>query len=219
MTSYFHRALLCSLPLFLKLLLTAILSFMNKIKTVCVFTGSSYGNCDIYRKDAITLASIFKESGISLVYGGGNKGIMGVLAKELKRLGGHVIGVLPKAMDLPSVRSEDVESQLIIVDGMHERKERMYSLSDAFIAAPGGIGTIEELAEIYTWRQLGYHSKNIALYNAGGYWDPFIEMIGKGTEEGFITEEVRNVLIIESDPDRLLDRLEKEQAELPEKLG
>ncbi len=192
---------------------------MGKIKSIAVFSGSSFGHGDTYRKAAERLGDAIGRRGISLVYGGGYKGLMGVIAESAGSHGSKVIGVLPEAMNNDKVKLKAVETELIIVPGMHERKERMYSLSDAFIAAPGGIGTIEELAEIYTWRQLGYHSKNIALYNAGGYWDPFIEMIGKGTEEGFITEEVRNVLIIESDPDRLLDRLEKEQAELPEKLG
>lgn len=218
MASYFHRALLCFFHLFLKLLLTAILSFMNKIKTVCVFTGSSYGNCDIYRKDAITLASIFKESDISLVYGGGNKGIMGVLAKELKRLGGHVIGVLPKAMDLPSVRSEDVESQLIIVDGMHERKEKMYALSDAFIALPGGIGTLEELSEIFTWRQLGYHKKNVALMNTSGYYDSLLAFLQHTVDEGFMDKSILDELIVIKNIEDTIHLLERDVKELPEKL-
>lgn len=192
---------------------------MCKIKSIAVFSGSSFGRGDTYKKAAERLGDAIGRRGISLVYGGGYKGLMGVIAESAGNHGSKVIGVLPEAMNNDKVKLKAVETELLIVPGMHERKERMYSLSDAFIAAPGGIGTIEELAEIYTWRQLGYHSKNIALYNAGGYWDPFIEMIGKGTEEGFITEEVRNVLIIESDPDRLLDRLEKERMELPEKLG
>ena len=109
--------------------LHAILSSMEKINSVCVFTGSSFGNSEKYRSDAVALARLFAENSITLVYGGGNKGIMGVLAKELKRLGGHVIGVLPKAMDIPSVRTEDVESELIIVQDMHERKKKMYCQS------------------------------------------------------------------------------------------
>ena len=101
---------------------------------------------------------------------------------------------------------------------MHERKKAMYERADAFIALPGGIGTIEELSEIYTWRQLGYHEKNIGLLNISGYWDPFLEMLDKGVEEGFISSPVRSIVIAENNPETLIDRLEKESFELPPKL-
>lgn len=196
----------------------AILSLMKKINSVCVFTGSSFGKSERYREDAISLAHLFAENSISLVYGGGNKGIMGVLAKELKSLGGHVIGVLPKAMDLPSVRTEDVESELIIVDGMHARKEKMYSLSDAFIALPGGIGTLEELSEIFTWRQLGYHEKNIALMNTTGYYDDLLRFLEHTVNEGFMARSVLDELIVISDVKESLTLLERDSRELPDKL-
>ena len=156
--------------------------------------------------------------GITLVYGGGGKGLMGTIAASVRENGGHVIGILPEAMDIPSVRKNSQETELIIVPGMHERKKAMYERADAFIALPGGIGTIEELSEIYTWRQLGYHEKNIGLLNISGYWDPFLEMLDKGVEEGFISSPVRSIVIAENNPETLIDRLEKESFELPSKL-
>lgn len=204
--------------MFLKLDFDAILFCMGKINTVCVFTGSSYGNREAYREDALKLAQIFKDNDITLVYGGGNKGIMGVLAKELKHLGGHVIGVLPKAMDLPSVRTEDVESELIIVDDMHKRKEKMYSLADAFIALPGGIGTLEELSEIFTWRQLGYHKKNVAVLNTTGYYDSLLAFLKNTVDEGFMSKDVLDELIVIENIDDTIPLLERDAAELPDKL-
>ena len=198
--------------------LHAILSSMEKINSVCVFTGSSFGNSEKYRSDAVALARLFAENSITLVYGGGNKGIMGVLAKELKRLGGHVIGVLPKAMDIPSVRTEDVESELIIVQDMHERKKKMYSLSDAFIALPGGIGTLEELSEIFTWRQLGYHEKNIAVMNTTGYYDDLLRFLEHTVSEGFMAKSVLDELIVINDVKDSLRLLERKARELPNKL-
>lgn len=191
---------------------------MEKINSVCVFTGSSFGNSEKYRSDAVALARLFAENSITLVYGGGNKGIMGVLAKELKRLGGHVIGVLPKAMDIPSVRTEDVESELIIVQDMHERKKKMYSLSDAFIALPGGIGTLEELSEIFTWRQLGYHEKNIAVMNTTGYYDDLLRFLEHTVSEGFMAKSVLDELIVINDVKDSLRLLERKARELPNKL-
>ena len=191
---------------------------MEKINSVCVFTGSSFGNSEKYRSDAVALARLFAENSITLVYGGGNKGIMGVLAKELKRLGGHVIGVLPKAMDIPSVRTEDVESELIIVQDMHERKKKMYSLSDAFIALPGGIGTLEEFSEIFTWRQIGLHDKNIALFNIEGFFDPLLVFLESIVAQGLMTRDVLDSLIVSDDIDVMLSRLDGDRTVLPEKI-
>ena len=192
---------------------------MERPTSIAVFSGSSFGSSPAYREGAAALGRKMAEEGITLVYGGGYCGLMGAVAEAVRDGGGKVIGVLPEAMDTQSVRSKDVETELLIVPDMHERKSRMYSLSDAFIAAPGGIGTMEELLEIYTWLQLGYHRKNVALYNACGYWDPLISMIAKGTAEGFISESVRDALIIESDPEVLLDRLREERNPLPVKHG
>ena len=167
---------------------------METIRSIAVFSGASFGNKPEYKEAAVALGKAIGSKGLTLIYGGGYCGLMGAIAETAGKAGSHVIGVLPEAMNTKDVRLKDVETELIIVPDMHERKSRMYGLADAFIAAPGGIGTMEELSEIYTWRQLGYHSKNIALYNPCGYWDPFIRMIDRGTQEGFISEEVRRVL-------------------------
>lgn len=192
---------------------------METIRSIAVFSGASFGNKPEYKEAAVALGKAIGNKGLTLIYGGGYCGLMGAIAETAGKAGSHVIGVLPEAMNTKDVRLKDVETELIIVPDMHERKSRMYGLADAFIAAPGGIGTMEELSEIYTWRQLGYHSKNIALYNPCGYWDPFIRMIDRGTQEGFISEEVRNILIVESDPERLLEKLAEKPCALPVKHG
>ena len=192
---------------------------METIRSIAVFSGASFGNKPEYKEAAVALGKAIGIKGLTLIYGGGYCGLMGAIAETAGKAGSHVIGVLPEAMNTKDVRLKDVETELIIVPDMHERKSRMYGLADAFIAAPGGIGTMEELSEIYTWRQLGYHSKNIALYNPCGYWDPFIRMIDRGNQEGFISEAVRNILIVESDPERLLEKLAEKSCALPVKHG
>lgn len=159
------------------------------------------------------------EKHLSLVYGGGNRGLMGLLAESLHTLGGSVIGVLPEALNRADVRIRKVESQLIIVPGMHERKARMYELADAFVALPGGIGTFEEILEVYTWLQLGYHHKPVALLNLGGFYDNLLSFLHHSSREGFIQGELLSALIVESEVDTLLSRLENWEAKLPDKLG
>ena len=192
---------------------------MSRLERIAVFCGSSFGSNEEYKENAIRLGKEMAKRSIALVYGGGAKGLMGVIAETVHENGGYVIGVLPESMDRPSVRLKKVEDELIIVPDMHERKKRMYDAADAFIAMPGGIGTIEEISEIYTWRQLGYHNKNIGLLNTADYWNHFIGMLDEGTKEGFINERVRALLIAEEDPGKLIDRLQDEEFTVPEKLG
>ena len=191
---------------------------MSRLERIAVFCGSSFGSNEEYKENAIRLGKEMAKRSIALVYGGGAKGLMGVIAETVHENGGYVIGVLPESMDRPSVRLKKVEDELIIVPDMHERKKRMYDAADAFIAMPGGIGTIEEISEIYTWRQLGYHEKNIGILNTAGYWNDFIALLDKGYEEGFISEEVRHLLIVENAPSLLLDRLETENFSIPPKI-
>lgn len=188
------------------------------INRIAVFCGSSSGNNPIYKERASLLGKEIAAKGIGVVYGGGNKGLMGEIAHSVYNAGSEVIGVLPESMNIPSVTDNAVHTELIIVKNMHERKQKMYSLSDGFIAMPGGIGTIEELSEIYTWRQLGYHKCNIALYNINGFWDLFIKQLEHATSEGFISKEVLDTLIVESNPTLLLEKLEKKPEELPSKI-
>ena len=185
---------------------------------VAVFCGSSYGNNPLYRKEAINMGKEMARRGISLVYGGGNKGLMGVIAHTIFEEGGEVIGVLPEAMNIQSVLNDSVQTKLIIVKDMHERKRTMYNLSDGFIAMPGGIGTFEEILEIFTWKQLKIHNHNIALYNPLGFWDNLILELEHAKKEGFITKEVLDTLIVEKEPSVLLDKLEMKTKDLPSKL-
>lgn len=192
---------------------------MNELKNIAVFCASSNGTDEAYKRHAIALGKAMLKRNIGMVYGGGNRGLMGIIAHTIHEGGGTVIGVLPRAMDIPSVTTDTAATEIRITEDMHERKSVMYGLSDAFVAMPGGIGTIEEIAEIYTWRQLRYHQKNIAFYNAEGYWDPFIAQLDKGVETGFIRKEVRDMIIISDDPEEILDRLASEAVELPDKLS
>ena len=191
---------------------------MKQLKSIAVFCGSSFGARAEYSSLAEDLGKEIARREIVLIYGGGNRGLMGTIARTVRLNGGTVIGILPRAMDVPEVRNGSAENEIIIAEDMHERKKLMYVKSDAFIAMPGGIGTIEELSEIYTWRQLGYHEKNIGLLNVEGYWDPFLDMLDKGVKEGFISPEVRNLLIAEETPSELIDRLQEESFVIPPKI-
>lgn len=191
---------------------------MERLKRLAVFCGSVMGKDHIYKTEAEKLGIEMAKNSITLVYGGGNRGLMGVVAHAVHDNGGKVIGVLPKAMIRPSVTDGQVEDEVYIEDGMHQRKKRMYSLSDGFVALPGGIGTIEEISEIFTWRQLGYTSGNVALYNINGYWDPFLNMLDKAVEDGFLSEKVRESLIVVNDTESLFSRLDNERVTLPDKL-
>ncbi len=191
---------------------------MDKIKSLCIFTGSSPGKDSIYRLEAKKLAMLMVQNGISLVYGGGNRGLMGIIADTVSSNGGHVTGVLPEKMDLPSVRTKDVESKLIIVKDMHERKKTMYGLSDAFLALPGGIGTLEELMEIFTWKQLKYHDKPVGILNINGYYDTLLSFLDKMVTEGFLDKKIKESLSVIDKTEDVLERLSALQKELPDKL-
>lgn len=191
---------------------------MKCLKRVAVFCGSSLGTDEQFTTDAKKLGIEMAKRGIGLVYGGGNKGIMGILAHAVYDNGGEVIGVLPEAMNVPQVTDNSAHTELRIVKDMHERKNTMYSLSDGFIALPGGIGTIEEITEIYTWRQLGYHDKNIALLNSNGFWNSFIAQMDNCVDLGFLSPEARNILKSSDVVDEILDLLAMEPEELPSKL-
>ena len=191
---------------------------MNNKHAIAVFCGSTFGNNPIYIEKTKELASIFYDYSINLVYGGGNRGLMGVLAHSVSDYGLEVTGVLPKAMNFGKVTDGSAKMKTIITDDMHERKRVMYSLSDGFIALPGGIGTMEELCEIYTWRQLGYTNSNVGIYNINGFYDDFLKQLDKEVDEGFINKEVRDSLIVSDNPNLLIKRILEEKKELPSKL-
>ncbi len=158
------------------------------------------------------------ERGLSLVYGGGNRGLMGIVAQSLYDRGGNVIGVLPEALNRADVRLHTVEHELIVVPSMHERKARMYELADAFIALPGGIGTLEEILEIFTWLQLGYHHKPVAVLNIAGFYDALLDFLSYSVNQGFLKQNHLDALLVESDSDLLLDALSSWQPLLCDKL-
>jgi len=147
---------------------------MNKINSLAVFCGSSNGSSQEYQIKAEKMGQALVQNNITLIYGGGNIGLMGKIASYVSSNNIDVIGILPKLLNLPQVVNKDVETKRIIVEGMHERKAKMYELSDGFIAMPGGIGTFEEFFEAFTWLQLGYHSKPIGLLNVNGFYDDLI---------------------------------------------
>jgi len=176
-------------------------------RRVCVFTGSRDGARPEYRARAEELGRELARQGRGLVYGGASVGIMGALADAVLKEGGHVSGVIPEALEAKEVAHRGL-TDLQIVDSMHERKQRMADLADAFVALPGGLGTLDELFEILTWAQLGLHAKPCALLNVAGYFDPLLGFLDRATAERFITHAHRAMLIVEERPRRLLERFD-----------
>lgn len=181
------------------------------IRSVCIFCGASMGRLDDYRQAASAVGTLLARRNLKLVYGGGNVGLMGVVANACLDAGGTVTGVIPKALVGREVDGDPVEhtgiSQLEIVDSMHTRKARMAALSDAFIALPGGFGTLEELFEVLTWSQLGFHSKPVGLLNVAGYFQPLLDLCDRAVTEGFLRPDSRSLLLSHADPVALLDQI------------
>lgn len=178
---------------------------MNRLKNICVYCGSSPGRLEAYAASARALAESLVNRNIGLVYGGAGIGIMGQVADHVLKLGGSAVGVIPEALVRKEVAHKNL-SELHITQSMHERKTLMAELSDGFIALPGGIGTLEELFEIWTWAQLGIHDKPCGLLNVEGYFDPLIKFLDHAAEEQFISHKHRAMLFVDSDSDALLDR-------------
>ena len=176
------------------------------MRRVCVYAGSNPGNDLIYAQAARELADLLAERGTGLVYGGGRVGLMGVLADTALAAGGEVIGVMPQALVDREIAHEGL-TELRVVASMHERKALMAELSDAFVAVPGGIGTLEELIEIYTWSQLGIHAKPCGVLNVDGYYDHLAAFLDHAVAAGFLKAEHRAVLSVASEPGELLERL------------
>ncbi|CAN5778008.1 TIGR00730 family Rossman fold protein [soil metagenome] len=176
------------------------------MKSICVYCGASAGFSASYAAGARNLAASLAEQQISLVYGGGNVGLMGIIADEMLRLGAHVTGVIPQALVEKEVSHTGL-SQLHIVRNMHERKALMAELSDGFIAMPGGIGTLEELFEMFTWSQLGFHQKPLGLLNIDGFYDGLIMFLRHTVNKGFLRPEHMELLLTESNPSLLMRSL------------
>lgn len=176
------------------------------MKRVCVYCGSGVGERPEYAGAARTLGAALVEQGLDLVFGGGKIGMMGVLARTVLERGGQVTGVIPQALHALDLALDDV-TDLRVVKDMHERKATMAELADAFIALPGGFGTIEELFEILTWAQLALHTKPVGLLNVAGYFDHLIRFVDHGTDEGFLDTAHRDLLLVDETADGLLSKL------------
>ncbi len=192
---------------------------MKKIQSLALFCGSSEGIDGRYREAAQEMGDLLFRRGVTMVYGGGNRGLMGIAAERLYSQGGRVIGVLPQILDRSDVRLRVVEEQLIVAPTMHERKARMYEMSDGFVAMAGGIGTFEEILEVFTWLQLGLHTKAVALLNTAGFYDPLLAFLRHAHAQGFIKADLLDALIVEEDPALLLDRIEGFSVNLGDKLS
>ena len=173
---------------------------------VCVYAGSNPGSNPAYAEATAALANELAARGIGVVYGGGKVGLMGVIADTVLAAGGEAIGVMPQALIDREIGHAGL-TELKVVDSMHERKALMAELADAFIALPGGIGTLEELIEIYTWSQLGIHDKACGVLNVRGYYDGLATFLDHAVSEGFLRAQHRAVLSISADPAELLDAL------------
>jgi uncharacterized protein (TIGR00730 family) len=176
------------------------------LRRICVFCGSSAGTRDVYQQAAQTVGRLLCWRGIELVYGGGRVGLMGIVANACLHQGGRVIGVIPQALADKEVAHTGL-TDLRIVGSMHERKAMMADLSDAFMCLPGGFGTWEEYFEVLTWSQLGIQRKACGVLNVDGYYDPLLDMADRALSEGFVREGHRDLLLSDTDPERLLDRL------------
>lgn len=173
---------------------------------LCVFCGSNHGAKDSYAQSAHLLGATLVRRGFGLVYGGGCVGLMGTLADAVLEKGGEVIGVIPQALAKKEVAHQGL-TKMHVVATMHERKATMAELADGFIALPGGLGTFEELFEVFTWAQLGLHRKPLGILNVEGYFDPLLALIDHAGAEGFIRPEHRQLLVAAQKPDELLDLL------------
>jgi uncharacterized protein (TIGR00730 family) len=177
------------------------------MRRLCVFCGSSEGNDPAYLQAARALGETLARSGIGLVYGGASVGLMGVLADAALVAGGEVTGVMPRALVEKEIAHGGL-SDLRVVGSMHERKALMAELSDGFVALPGGIGTFEELFEVWTWAQLGHHTKPCALLNVRGFYDGLIAFLDQVVGRGFMKDAHRSMLIVAQQPMELIERLE-----------
>lgn len=176
------------------------------MKHICVFCGSKTGVNEEYRHAASQLGRLLAENGQVLVFGGGSVGLMGVIADACLEAGGDVIGVIPAPLATKELLHTGVSDMRQVPD-MHARKALMTELADGFVALPGGYGTLEELFEVITWAQLGFHRKKIGLLNVAGYYDPLVRLIDHAADEGFIKPKHRQLIVADPQPGRLLKRM------------
>jgi len=180
--------------------------YAPRMNYVCVFCGASTGDDPVYATAAVALGRELAARSIGLVTGGGKVGLMGVIADAALGAGGRVTGIIPRGLEEREVAHRGL-TRLHVVETLHERKALMHELSDAFIALPGGFGTLDELAETVTWAQLGIHAKPIGLLNVGGYFDDLLSFVDGAVARGFVVESQRALLTVREDVATLLDAL------------
>ncbi len=178
--------------------------------SVCVYCGSRIGTDPVYTEAATAMGGAIAGRAMTLIYGGGRVGLMHAAAEAALAGGGRVVGVITELLMQREVGHTGL-SELHIVENMHQRKKMMADAADGFIALPGGLGTLEELFEVWTWRQLGYHNKPIGLLNVQGYFDRLLDFLAQSHERGFVRSDVLAPLVVETDPGRLLDRMVRSQ--------
>ncbi len=176
------------------------------MKAIAVFCGSSTGNDPAYMEQARSLGMYLAEENIKLIYGGSKVGLMGAVANGVLDAGGKVIGVLPEKLARVEIAHEGL-SELFIVNSMHERKAKMAEFADAFIALPGGTGTLEEWFEVFTWSQIGYHTKPCGLLNTNDYYTPLVELFDHMIQQGFVRSHFKQLIAIDKEPKKLLEKL------------
>jgi uncharacterized protein (TIGR00730 family) len=181
---------------------------MPSPKRLALFTGSSAGSNPRYAARAAELARHLATAGIGIVYGGASVGVMGVVADAALDAGGEVLGVIPRDMVGREIAHQGL-TRLDVVETMHERKARMAELADGFVALPGGSGTLDELFEAWTWQHLGIHADPVCLYDVDGFWAPFLDLVDGMVEGGFLAADRRDSLVVASEPDVLLARLDR----------
>src|SRR6516225_1561187 len=186
------------------------------MKAVCVYCGSSFGANPIYTEAAQAFGRALVAANLALVYGGGKVGLMGVIADTVMAGGGRAIGVIPELLVDKEVGHAGL-TELHVVPDMHHRKKMMADFSDAFVALPGGAGTLEELFEVYTWAQLGYHRKPVGVLNIGGFYDPLMALLDHTVREGFMRQTYLDLLQFDSDPTALIGKLQRYHAPAKDK--
>ena len=187
---------------------------MSEIRSICVYCGSSDGRTETYLRAGEALGRSIAEAGLRLVYGGGTKGIMGAVARGAAASGGRITGIIPRFLIRKETDGDapDLTDELIVTEDMHTRKHSMFANSDAFVALPGGIGTLEEIVEIMTWAQLGHHRKPIVFANVDGFWDPMLELLDHMRAEGFIHTSHLVKPIVVAEPEQVVPTILVEAA-------
>ena len=184
---------------------------MNHVRRLAVYCGSAAGSSPVFAEATRATAEAMVGRGVDLVYGGGRLGLMGLVADTVLEGGGRVYGVIPRALVNLEVAHTGL-TELRTVETMHERKAAMTDLADAFLALPGGIGTLDELFEAWSWNALGYHKKPFCLLNVEGYWDGMVEFIDHATTSGFLSAQRREQLLVAATPEQALDLLDEAAA-------